>query len=320
MGLDPLRVVFKGVEGNPMYQYEVLHHIEQFQRYIEENSSRVGGSLSIVDILKRLNSTLHQGLPKYMKIPKDSSAIGQLYFMYLGGSEPGDLDMYETADNRHGNITVFVKDHRAETISEVIELYNKFVSTHSIELGRLEVAGGVIGTLAAANEQIKLYEAILLGLTLLAIVILCSISFRSILARILLVIPIAIVSYFVFASMGLQKIGLNINTLPVATIAIGIGVDYGIYLYSRLREEYKRVRNLFESYVIALITTCKAISFTALTVAVGVVFWSFSSIKFQAEMGLLLTIVTFFHLLGTLILLPALVLIIKPKFITEIKE
>lgn len=320
MGLDPLRVVFKGVEGNPMYQYEALHHMEQFQRYVEKNSSRVGGSLSIVDILKRLNSTLHQGLPKYMKIPNDTLAIGQLYFFYLGGSEPGDLDMYETYDNRHGNITVFVKDHRAETIREIIALYDQFVATHSIELGRLEIAGGVIGTLAAANEQIGKYEALLLALTLLAIVVLCSISFRSILAGILLLIPLVISNYFVFAYMGLQKIGLNINTLPVATIAIGIGVDYGIYLYSRLREEYRRVQNLFEAYVIALITTCKAITFTALTVAVGVVFWSFSNIKFQAEMGLLLTIVTFFHLLGTLILLPALVLIIKPKFITEIKD
>jgi predicted RND superfamily exporter protein len=240
--------------------------------------------------------------------------------MYLAGSEPGDLDMYETHDHRHGNITVFVKDHRGETIKEVVRLYNEFVSENHTDLGRLEIAGGVIGTLAAANEQIGTYEALLLSLTLLAIVIFCSISFRSVLAGVLLLIPLAIANYFVFAYMGLKEIGLNISTLPVATIAIGIGVDYGIYLYSRLREEYKRVQDLYEAFVIALVTTCKAITFTALTVAVGVVFWSFSSIKFQAEMGLLLTIVTFFHLLGTLILLPALVLVIKPKFITEIKK
>jgi len=172
-----------------------------------------------------------------------------------------------------------------------------------------------VGTLAAANEEIFNFQVLLLILAFAITVIFCVVSFRSIIAGILLIIPLGVANYLVFAYMGFNKIGLNINTLPVATIAIGIGVDYGIYLFGRMQEEYKKTKNLSTAFSTTLITTGKAISFTALTVALGVVFWSFSGIRFQAEMGILLTMVTFFHLLGTLILLPALILLIRPKFI-----
>ena len=117
--------------------------------------------------------------------------------------------------------------------------------------------------------------------------------------------------------MGLKGIGLNINTLPVATIAIGIGVDYGVYFLSRVKEQFGGDQDMWFAIKIAMETTGKAICFTALTVGLGVVFWAFSDIRFQAEMGLLLTLATILHLLGTLILLPALVMVFQPKFITR---
>jgi len=178
------------------------------------------------------------------------------------------------------------------------------------------MAAGVVGTLAAANDEIFKAQLQLLVMTFAVSIILCSIAYRSIVAGLLLAIPLAVANYLVFAYMGLKDIGLGINTLPVATIAVGIGVDYGIYFLSRMREEYKETKDLQSAFFITIVTTGKAITFTALTVALGVVFWAFSSLKFQADMGLLLTMVTFFHLIGTLVLLPALVLIVKPKFIT----
>jgi hypothetical protein len=115
--------------------------------------------------------------------------------------------------------------------------------------------------------------------------------------------------------MSVQEIGINLQSLPVSTIAIGIGVDYGIYLLSRIKEEYMRLGDLDAAIKEAIATAGNAVVLTGLIIIAGVVFWSLSDIKFQADMGLLLSVVTVFHLFGTLFLLPAMVQLIKPKFI-----
>ena len=112
-------------------------------------------------------------------------------------------------------------------------------------------------------------------------------------------------------------ISVNLQTLPISIIAIGIGVDYGVYLLSRIREEYARKSNLDSAVREAIGTAGNAIVLTAIIIIAGVVFWNFSDIKFQADMGLLLSIVTLFHLLGSLLLLPAMVQIIKPRFLMK---
>ena len=144
--------------------------------------------------------------------------------------------------------------------------------------------------------------------------------FRALSPGLILVLPLFVANFLVFGYMAIMKIGLNVNTLPVASIAIGVGVDYGIYFLSRVKEEYQRVNDLQEATAIAILTTGKAITFTALTIILSVTTWVFSSIKFQAEMGLLLSMVTLFHLCGALIFLPALVTVLKPRFIVKVRE
>ena len=131
----------------------------------------------------------------------------------------------------------------------------------------------------------------------------------------MLLIPLALANYYVFAYMGLIGLGLNLQTLPVSTIAVGIGVDYGIYLLSRIKEECLRLGDIDKAIHEAIRTAGNAITVTALIIIFGVIFWYLSQIKFQSDMGLLLSLVTFFHLLGTLLFLPALVRFFKPKFL-----
>ena len=159
------------------------------------------------------------------------------------------------------------------------------------------------------------YQTLLLILAFATTIAFCALSFRSLVAGIILIIPLAISNLLVFAYMALRDIGLTVNTLPVASIAVGIGVDYGIYLLGRIKEEYPRHSDWESVISMAVNTTGKAIALTGATVMLGAIFWYFSSIRFQAEMGLLLCLATFFHLLGTLIFLPALVLIWQPKFL-----
>jgi predicted RND superfamily exporter protein len=117
--------------------------------------------------------------------------------------------------------------------------------------------------------------------------------------------------------MAVQGIGINLQSLPVSTIAIGVGVDYGIYLLSRIKEEYTRLGDLDAAIQEAIATAGNAVVLTGLIIIAGVAFWTLSDIKFQADMGLLLSVVTVFHLLGSLFLLPALIQLIKPKFLFD---
>jgi len=318
-GLNPMLVVLEGEKKDALYDYEMLHQIEAFQRHIGRLPS-VGGTLSIVNLLKKVNVNLHEGHPKWNAVPETRRSNGMLFYMLLTSTEVGDLDAYCTFDNRVGSIMACFKDHKGDTLREAMESSRSFIEANPVKGGKFRMAAGVVGTLAAANDEVFKSQIMLLFMTFGITILLCSITYRSLVAGLLLAVPLAVSNYMIFAYMGLKDIGLNINTLPVATIAIGLGVDYGIYFLSRMQEEYRDSEDWQSSFFITLVTTGKAITFTALTVALGVVFWGFSNIKFQADMGMLLTIVTFLHLAGTLILLPALVLIIKPKFITSKKK
>jgi hypothetical protein len=122
--------------------------------------------------------------------------------------------------------------------------------------------------------------------------------------------------------MRYLEIGLNINTLPVVSVGVGVGIDYGIYLLSRICEEYQLAGGKYSSGVAtrSIKTTGKAIFFTATTMIVGVLFWYFlSSMKFQAEMGLLLALIMFINIFAALVLIPTLVYIFKPKFLGKFK-
>jgi predicted RND superfamily exporter protein len=151
----------------------------------------------------------------------------------------------------------------------------------------------------------------------LSIGIVCALFFQAVTPGWMLILPLFVANYLLFSYMAIVKIGLNINTLPVASIAVGIGVDYGFYLMERIKKEYATRRDLDESILSAIRTTGKAIIITVLTIAFSVFSWALSSIRFQAEMGVLLGLVTIFHLFGTLIFLPALIRIVKPSFIVK---
>jgi len=111
---------------------------------------------------------------------------------------------------------------------------------------------------------------------------------------------------------------LTTNTFPVASVGIGLGVDYGIYYLGRLAEEKKKGLTISEAVFQGLITNGKSIIQIATTITIGLLLWVFSALKFQAEMGLLLAVVLMLNMFGALLLVPSLICIIKPKFLDKI--
>jgi predicted RND superfamily exporter protein len=171
---------------------------------------------------------------------------------------------------------------------------------------RFLLAAGNSGIESATNIVIGKAQYQMLALVYGVVMFLVFITFRSWRPVLCIVLPLALTSVLGQALMAYLGIGVKVATLPVIALGVGIGVDYGIYIYSKMDTYLKRGTGVYESYVKTLRTTGMAVGFTGITLAIGVGTWMFSPIKFQADMGLMLTFMFLWNMLGALTLLPAL--------------
>jgi len=307
------------MEGRPdaVKEPELLKLVDGLQAHMAK-IPEVTMTLSIANLVKGINMAFYENNPCYFILPDSRKAIySNLHLLTSGGAEPGDYDTYYSYDFDNLSIVVYCVNHLPQTIKKVLDGAREYISRHKTKIGKFKLAGGRIGVIAANNDSIVVELATTLTAALALTAILVMIVFRSFVAGLLLVIPLSLASWFTFGYMAVESIGINLQSLPVSIIAIGIGVDYGVYLLSRIREEYAKAGDLTAAIKEAIATAGNAIVLTGSIVVAGVIFWVFSAIKFQAEMGILLSIVTLFHIVGALVLLPAMVQIVKPKFVTK---
>jgi len=179
------------------------------------------------------------------------------------------------------------------------------------------LAGGTVGIQAGINEALELYQIWTFLLALAIVLVFCSFSFGSFAGGLIIVFPLLLSNLLAFMFMVFNDPPLPLTTaiLPVSAVGIGLGVDYGIYLISRIMEEARKKKSIEKGIIIALGTTGKAIVFTATTLVIGICFWFNSKLMFQALMGLLLAIILTFNMLGALIIIPSCVALFKPRFI-----
>ena len=319
-GTDELYIIVEGNEQNCIQRPDILNLLESFQRHMEKDP-RVSTTLSAQDFLPPIYGSIYSGYCKYQVLPTDARDAGQLFFLLTANSAPGDYDLYFNRDRSNANVIIWFKDHMGDTIRSAIARVNDFVEKNQDSIAKAKVkfqlASGIIGILAAANEVVEKSQLLNLILVMSTIFILCTITYRSMMAAVILIIPLNLANVITLSIMKGMGIGLNINTLPIISVGVGVGIDYGIYLLSRICEEYQRTGEYsFNTLSTALRTTGKAIFFTNTTMCSGIIFYYFfSSLRFQAEMGLLLTIIMFMNMIGALVLIPAIVYVFKPKFL-----
>jgi predicted RND superfamily exporter protein len=220
-----------------------------------------------------------------------------------------------TPDSQNANLTFYLVDHRGETLRKVVAAAKEFIAAHPIKGAKFRLAGGLGGLTSAINEVVMQHQAQVTILAFSIVFIFCGIAYRSILAGILFLIPLLISNYLTYALMGARQIGLDVNALPVVALGVGLGVDYGLYVVDRIKEEYERLHDLQKAVVTAITTAGKAVTFTAATMVAGVAFWTMSFMRFQADMGLLLVFWMVISMLGGLIILPTLIVLLKPRFV-----
>lgn len=323
-GTEELYVIVEGEVPRTVERPGFLRILASFQRHMEE-SALVSRTLSVADFLPPIYRAIYGGNPKWETLPLDRIQASQIFNRVEAHSAPGDYDLYFARDGSAANIIVWYKNHMGETLRNAVATVQEFIEEKKEELVKekctFQLASGNIGLLAAINETVKDSQLLNVILVMGTVFLLCSLTYRSIVAAVILMIPLSLTNMITLSIMYWLDIGLNINTLPIVSVGVGVGIDYGIYLLSRLCEEYQAVGGYSSSVATTAIkTTGKAIFFTATTMVIGVIFWYFlSSMKFQAEMGLLLAIIMFINMVGALVVIPMLVYIFKPKFLGRVK-
>ena len=320
--MNPFLIVVEGNDIDVIKQPEVLNTMAQFQRYLA-GLPEVGGTLSFADLVKNVTMKYYEDMPKYNIIPATLEEIGQVaYLMQGGGAEPGDFDPFFDLHFKLSNIRIYCRDRVGTTIESVIKKCEEFIAKASQDkdfskFAKFKLGAGLIALRASIIQDIDEFQLTLLILALASMAFFCTLFFQSFSPTWIFIVPLFISEYLAFSYLAVRGIGLNVDSCPVISIAIGIGDDYGIYLLSRIKEEFATYRDLNKAVSVAIQTTGKAITLIAVTLGLSVTTWAFSSIAFQADMGFLLGLVTCFHLIGTLTFLPALVRLVKPSFIVN---
>ncbi len=313
-GADRLFVVVDGQKGDAIKQPEMLANMENFQRYMEAQPE-VGGSLSIVDVLPAVNRTLHEGNPHYLELGADAGTNGELAYLFISGSDPGDLQRYVAPDFSNASVTLFLRDHQGDTLRNVIARIEEYTAEHPLPLGRYLLAGGLGGVLAAVNDVILAGQIEAIAFALLVLVLVASLTYRSLAAGTFFMVPVVLSNTLTFSYMAYYGIGMNINTLPVVALGIGLGVDYSFYVVDAIREEMHKSGNLEQAITHALNSAGMGVLTTVLTLVVSVSLWSMSSLRLQSEMAALIAIWLTISAVAALFLMPALVYVFKPAFV-----
>lgn len=298
IGMD-LFTVFAVTQPDGCVDYDVMSDIDNFSWYIR-NVPGVQSVGAMTTVVKMAYSGWNEGHPKWRILPRNTQSLaqaGQFVTSSTGLTNEACSVMPLRLD---------LEDHKAETIQGVVNAVKSYNDRSGGDKVSFLMASGNAGIMAATNEEVARAQYPILLYVFGAVILLCMITFRSVRATLCIVLPLGLVSLMGYALMTFLEIGLKVNTLPVVALGAGVGVDYGIYTYSRMERFLKRGESLQMAYGRTLGLSGYGVILTGLTLSAGVATWIFSPLKFQADMGILLTFMFIVNMVGAIVLLPAL--------------
>jgi uncharacterized protein len=298
IGVDLINVIVE-VGENGCINYEVMDLIDRFAWHMR-NVPGVQTVIALPQVAKIVTAGWNEGFPAWRVLSRNEQVLVQA--LARVETATGLLN----ADCSVIPVMVYTVDHKAETIERVVQEVKDWRDEFGVEGMEFRLATGNVGVMAAMNEEVAASQFPILIYVFGAVILLCWASFRSLRAVACIIIPLALVSLLAYALMAYLEIGLKVNTLPVAALGVGIGVDYGIYIYSRFQYFLNRGASIQNAYAMTLRVTGNAVVFTGITLAIGVFTWVFSPLQFQADMGILLTFMFLVNMFGAILLLPAL--------------
>ena len=298
IGVDLINVIVEVGDGGCI-NHEVMDLIDQFAWHMQ-NVPGVQTVVALPQVAKIVTAGWNEGFPAWRVLSRNEQVLVQA--LARVETSTGLLN----SDCSVIPVMVYTEDHKAETIERVVHEVKTWRDEFATEGMEFRLATGNVGVMAAMNEEVAAAQFPILIYVFGAVILLCWASFRSLRAVACIVIPLALVSLLAYALMAYLNIGLKVNTLPVAALGVGIGVDYGIYIFSRFQYFLGQGMSIQRAYMMTLRVTGNAVVFTGITLAIGVFTWVFSPLQFQADMGILLTFMFLVNMFGAILLLPAL--------------
>ena len=302
IGVDVLTVIAEapGFEGDSCLHYPVVELIDRFELYMK-GVEGVQSVISVAGIGKLVISAFNEGNPRWRALPRSQVGLST-------GSKAFDPNL---GLNNEGckaiQVMIFMKDHEGDTIQHAVAEIKRFVEANPVDGVTLRLASGNVGVMAATNEAVAAAEVTMLLAIFGSLILFCYLTFRSWIGVICVMTPLLLVTVFCNALMATLGIGLKVATLPVIALGVGVGVDYGLYLFERIQHHMADPTVSFrESFERAMVERGSAAVFTAITMSVGVATWIFSALKFQADMGVMLSFMFLVNMFGAVCLLPAL--------------
>lgn len=326
LSVDTITIVAEARPDACTLSYPVMETISRLAWHLQ-NLEGVQQVVSLPTAAKVVNAGWNEGSLRWRELPRNPDDLR----VATQGFET-DTGLLNT-DCSAMAVTAFLTDHKATTINRVVDAVKAFREANEAFAGpsvnlriqlaeraaeaaaageefhsdalNLRLAAGSAGVMAATNDKVAAAQLPMMLWIYTAVVVLVLLTYRSLGATIAIITPLIIVTLLGNALMAQMGIGLKVNTLPVAALGVGIGVDYAIYVYSRMREFLDRGWSISEAYFMALKLTGAAVLFTGATLAIGVGTWIFSALQFQADMGILLSFFFLANMLGAVLLLPA---------------
>jgi hypothetical protein len=316
---DPYYIFVSGKHEDALLSTQVLKEMDSLQRYLEKEVKGVGRTLSLVEYVKGMNMVMYAGERREFRIPDQDKTVAEYVFLYSLTGFPGDFDPVVNPNYQYANIKVDLRDHKADTINEVLEKTEEWIKRqHKSQEVDFSYAGGTIGMLAAVNQTVKpmlsANSLVTAGLVLACLIV----AYGWVLGAGILFLPLIFRTVLLFGILGFLKIGLTAEIIPVVALGIGFGDDFGIYILSRVMDELKEGGDgLAKALIEAMSTSGKAVFFTGLSLTLGIATWMFSPILMQARLGALLSFLILFNVIGTLMVLPSMIMTLKPKTLTR---
>lgn len=302
IGVDLLQVIAE-VRGadSPCLDRAIEDKIENFD-FLMRQTDGVAAVRSLPGFIAAVTQDFAEGWLKWRTVPETKEQIAQ----GVGAAMRTGNEFRNSACTAMP-VSVYTSDHQATTIRHIIEQVKAFKAANDTDNLTFRLASGNVGVMAATNEVVEQSDKWVNFTLFAAVALLCLVTFRSLRITLCIVLPLGLVTLLCNATMAVLGIGVKVNTLPVIAISVGVGVDYGIYLFERMKHEMKeRGHSLEEAFVAALKQRGTASLFTAVTMTVSVLTWVFSPLKFQADMGILLAFMFLVNVFGAILLLPAL--------------
>jgi len=323
-GTVTLNVVWEGKVPHALKYPETFQSMQDFQRTMEALHATYG-TLSISDYLRATNRLIRGGDPGWLPVDLKEREVANDLFWTLTGHSLEDVAQLATANMQNGDVVMWYKDLRSSTVDGAMAAVQKVLSQIEKEpskVYRVRMAAGSVALQYAMDQVVVQSNWRILVYLLAAIFFMCVITYSSAVAAIMLLVPLAFAQFSTDAVMYMRGLGLDVNTLPVVAVGLGVGIDYGIYLVSRMCDEFQRVGDgdVQGAVMRAILTTGEATFFVAFTMIAGVLPWYFfSNLAFLADMGWMLAWVMLFNCILAMVVLPIEVVFLKPKFLGRVK-